>query len=175
MVKITWPWSWQMKLIPVKKYPSLSARWTYTYSGDVLCKDSSAVMWEICLSLPLCMWLRYTSASPRCSHDENSECSVGVSERYDEMFTEQSDLLSDAVDIYDGPQRTADAEPTVEEDWLSIIDAVENSPMAIGPERQHIVLQSQSLRQGFGPVARSCHQVWASVLGDVGSDQFARV
>lgn len=91
------------------------------------------------------------------------------------MFTEQRDLLGDAVDIYDGPQWTANAEPTMEENGLSIIDAVENPPMTIGPERQHIILQGQSLRQSFGPVAGSCHQVRASILGDVGSNQFARV
>ena len=61
------------------------------------------------------------------------------------MLTKHCDLLSDAVDIYDGPEWTADAEPTVEEDWLSVIDAVENSSMAVGPEWQHVVLQGQPL------------------------------
>lgn len=91
------------------------------------------------------------------------------------MLTKQCDLLSDAVDIYDGPEWTANAEPTVEEDGLSFIDAVENSSMAISPEWQHVVLQGQSLRQSFGPVAGPRHQVWASVLGDVGCNQFAGV
>lgn len=50
------------------------------------------------------------------------------------MLTEERDLLSDSIDVYDGPQRTADAQPAVEEDGLSVIDAVENSPVAIGPE-----------------------------------------
>lgn len=91
------------------------------------------------------------------------------------MLTKQRDLLSDAIDVYDGPERTADAEPAVKEDGLSFIDAVENSSMTIGPERQHVVPQGQSLRQSLGPVAGPCHQVWASVLGDVCSDQFAGV
>ena len=91
------------------------------------------------------------------------------------MLTEQRDLLSDAIDIYDGPERTADAEPTVKEDGLSFVDAVENPSVAIGPERQHVVLQGQSLRQSLGPVAGPCHQVRASVLGDVRSDEFAGV
>lgn len=91
------------------------------------------------------------------------------------MLTEQCDFLSDAVDIYDGPERAADAETAVEEDGLSVVDAVENSSMAIGPEWQHIVLQGQSLGQGFGPVSRPCHQVWASILGDVGRIQFTGV
>lgn len=54
--------------------------------------------------------------------------------RINMMLTEQCDLLSDAIDIYDGPEWAADAEPTVEKDWLSVIDAVENSSMAISPE-----------------------------------------
>lgn len=91
------------------------------------------------------------------------------------MLTKQRDLLSDAIDIYDGPEWTADAEPAVEEDGLSVVDAVENSPVAVGPERQHVVLQGQPLGQSFGPVAGPCHQVWASVLGDVCGEQFAGV
>lgn len=83
------------------------------------------------------------------------------------MLTEQCDLLSDAVDIYDGPERAADAEPAVEEDGLPFVDAVENSSVAIGPERQHVVLQGQSLRQRFGPVSGPRHQVRAGVFGDV--------
>ena len=90
-------------------------------------------------------------------------------------LTEQRDLLGDAVDIYDGPEWTANAEAAVEEDGLSVIDAVENSSVAIGPECQHIVLQGQSLWQSFGPVAGPGHQVRASVLGDVGGDQFPGV
>lgn len=57
-----------------------------------------------------------------------------------EVLTEQRDLLGDSIDVDDGPQRAADAEPTVEEDGLSLVDAVENSPVAVGPEGQHVVL-----------------------------------
>lgn len=91
------------------------------------------------------------------------------------MLTKQCDFLNDAIDIYDGPEWAADAETTVEEDGLSFVDAVENSSMAISPEWQHVVLHGQSLRQSFGPVSRPRHQVWASILGDVGSIQFAGV
>lgn len=56
------------------------------------------------------------------------------------MLTKQCDLLSDAVDIYDGPQWTADAESTVKEDGLAFVDAIENSSMAISPESQNVVL-----------------------------------
>lgn len=83
------------------------------------------------------------------------------------MLTKQCDLLSDAVDIYDGPQWTADAESTVKEDGLAFVDAIENSSMAISPESQNVVLQGQSLGQSLGPVTGPSHQVWASILGDI--------
>lgn len=50
------------------------------------------------------------------------------------MLTKECDILSDSVDIYDGPKSTADAQPAVKEDGLSFIDAIENSSMAVGPE-----------------------------------------
>lgn len=92
-----------------------------------------------------------------------------------ETLTEQRDLLGDSVDVDDGPQRAADAESTVEKDGLSFVDAVENSPVAVGPEGQHVVFQGESLGQGLGPVAGPCHQIRAGVLGDVCGHQFAGV
>lgn len=91
------------------------------------------------------------------------------------VLTEQRDLLGDSVDVDDGPQGAADAESTVEEDGLSIVDAVENPPVAVRPEGQHVVLQGESLRQGLGPVPRPSHQIRAGVLGDVRGHQFAGV
>lgn len=90
-------------------------------------------------------------------------------------FTKQRDLLSDAVDIDDGPEWAADAEAAVEEDWLAIVDTVKDPPVAIGPERQHAVLQGESLGKGLGPVAGPRHQIWTSVLGDVRYNQVAGV
>lgn len=63
----------------------------------------------------------------------------------------------------------------MEEDGLALVHAVEDPPVAVGPERQHVVLQGQSLGQSLGPVARPRHQVRAGVLGDVGRQQLARV
>lgn len=91
------------------------------------------------------------------------------------MLTEQRDLLGDSVDVDDGPQGAADVESTVEEDGLSVVDAVENPPVAVGPEGQHVVFQGEPLGQGLGPVARPCHQIRAGVLGDVRGPQFAGV
>lgn len=91
------------------------------------------------------------------------------------VLTKQCDLLCDAIDVYDGPEWTADAEPTVEKDGLSFINAVKDSSMAVSPERQNIILQGQSFREGFGPVARPGHQVWTGVLWDVCGNQFAWV
>lgn len=63
----------------------------------------------------------------------------------------------------------------MEEDGLPFVDAVENSPVAVGPEGQHVVFQGQSFGQGLGPVAGPRHQIRAGVLGDVCSHQFAGV
>lgn len=130
-------------------------------------------MWNVFFSLPFWAWVGFVSLlaailNKECFHREENEQQI-------EMLTKECHLLSDSVDIYDGPQRTADAQPTVEEDGFSFIDAVENSSMAIGPERQNVVLQGQSLRQSFGPVARPCHQVWACIFWDVSGNQFTGV
>lgn len=92
-----------------------------------------------------------------------------------EGLTEQRHLLGDSIDVDDGPQRAADAEATVEEDGLSFVDAVENSPVAVGPEGQHVVFQGEPLGQRLGPVAGPRHQIRAGILGDVCGDQFAGV
>lgn len=92
-----------------------------------------------------------------------------------EALTEQRDLLGDSIDVDDGPQGAADAEPTVEEDGLSFIDAVENSPVAVGPKGQHVVFQGQPLGQRLGPVAGPRHQIRAGILGDVCGGQLAGV
>lgn len=63
----------------------------------------------------------------------------------------------------------------MEEDGLSFVDAVENSPVAVGPEGQHVVFQGEPLGQRLGPVAGPRHQIRAGVLGDVCGDQFAGV
>lgn len=91
------------------------------------------------------------------------------------MLTEQRDLLGDSVDVDDGPQRAADAESTVEEDGFPFVDAVENSPVAVGPEGQHVVFHGEPLGQGLGPVAGPRHQIRAGVLGDVRGHQFTGV
>lgn len=92
-----------------------------------------------------------------------------------EAPTEQRDLLGDSVDVDDGPQRAADAEAAVEEDGLALVDAVEDPPVAVGPEGQHVVSQGEPLGQGLGPVAGPGHQIRAGVLGDVRGRQFAGV
>lgn len=63
----------------------------------------------------------------------------------------------------------------MEEDGLAVVDAVEDPPMAVGPEGQHVVLQRQPFGQRLGPVARPGHQIRAGVLGDISGDQFTGV
>lgn len=152
---------------------------------DGLCTNSRPVSCEMCSSrFPFSKMRQHLLVLLDCSPDQSHRYTVGViflggnkqqHHHHHKVPTEQRDLLRDAVDIYNGPERTADAEPAVEEDRLSIVDAVENSSMAVGPEGQHVVPQGHSLGQSFGPVAGPRHQVRAGVLGDVCRGQFAGV
>lgn len=71
-----------------------------------------------CLSRP--EWMSVSGMCPHTSSLINvSFCSAAIilevykevqgSKRRVKMLTEERDLLSDSIDVYDGPQRTADA------------------------------------------------------------------
>lgn len=81
--------------------------------------------------------------------------------------TQQLHLVGDAVDVDKCPEWASHGHTTVEQHRLTIVDAVEDAAMAIGPVCQHRVPKCQVLRQRLGPVSRPCDQIRAGVFGDV--------
>ena len=81
--------------------------------------------------------------------------------------TEELHLVGDAVDVDERPERAAHGHTAVEEHGLAIVDAVEDTAVAVRPIGQHSVAQRQVLGQRLGPVAGPRDQVGTGVLGDV--------